>query len=138
MNDNHKSLGMRLSMASLAVGSGHARETLVRILASCISPRIAGRAAGPCIIPAASCNALNLANTSARPPCPQTTLEAHARGGTLFRALEETLFTGEQRPGGEYSLVNNVRGEHYSLVNNVRGVIIHWGTLFTPTMVTTI
>ena len=36
------------------------------------------------MFPAASCNALNLANTNARSPCPQTTLEAHARGGTLF------------------------------------------------------
>ena len=36
------------------------------------------------MFPAAGCNALNLANTNARPPCPQITLEAHARGGTLF------------------------------------------------------
>ena len=29
--------------------------------------------------------------------------------------------------------MNNVRGGQYSLVNNVRGDIIHGGTLFTPT-----
>ena len=38
-------------------------------------------------------------------------------------SLEGTLFTGEQCPGGQYSLVNNVRGD-----------IIHGGTLFTPTI----
>ena len=30
--------------------------------------------------------------------------------------------------GGQYSLVNNVRGGQYSLVNNVRGDIIHSDT----------
>ena len=71
-----------------------ATRDLVRILASCISPRIVGLAAVVHACFRLQCNALDLANTNARPPCPQTTLKAHARGGTLF-TIEGTLFTGE-------------------------------------------
>ena len=65
-------------MSSLAVGSGHAR--LSAYPSSCILPQIMGRAA---VVRSMSVSgyALNLANTNARPPCTQTTLEANARGG---------------------------------------------------------
>ena len=77
-------LGMKLSVASLAGGSGHAR--LSAYPCELYSTRIVGRAAvvRSMHVSGCQCNALNLANTNARPPCPQTTLEAHARGGTLF------------------------------------------------------
>ena len=79
-----ESLGMRLSVASLAVGSGHARLSaypcelyFTSDCGSCCCCQVHA-----CF--RLQCNALDLANTNASPPCPQTTLEAHARGGTLF------------------------------------------------------
>ena len=71
-------------MASLAVGSGHARLSAypceLYFTSDCGSRCC-------CQVHACFrllCNALDVANANARLPCPQTTLEAHARGGTLF------------------------------------------------------
>jgi hypothetical protein len=44
------------------------------------------------------------------------------RGKGGHNSLRRTLFTSEYCPGGQYSLVNIVRGD-----------IIHGGTIFTPT-----
>ena len=76
-----ESLGMRLSVASLAVGSGHTRLSAYPCelyftsdcgLRCCCQVHACFQL---------QCNALDLPNTNARP---RITLEAHARTGTLF------------------------------------------------------
>ena len=97
-NTSPEGLGTRLSVSSLTVGSGHARlyPCELHFTSDCGSR---------CCCQVHTCfwlpvvlNALNLANTNARPPCIQTTLEVNARGGTLFTRGDiihgGTLFTG--------------------------------------------
>ena len=81
-------LGMKLSVASLAVGSSHAR--LSAYPCELYSPRIVGRAAvvRSMHVSGCQCNTLNLANTNARPPW------KHMHEGGHY-SLEGTLFTGK-------------------------------------------
>ena len=81
-------LGMKLSVASLAVGSGHAR--LSAYPCELYSTRIVGRAAvvRSMHVSGCQCNALNLANTNARPPWKRMHEGGHY-------SLEGTIFTGE-------------------------------------------